>query len=317
MRLWPWGGDKEETDDVERYDEDLIEDEEPGDEGGEEQPEDPLAELDEGTRAAAEAYALRQVEQERARWDQGRRTAAENSGFHFDSDGRVVIVDPAKASRWLGSQEQPAPRQPPPAEVPVELGPPPDRLDDPDGYIDWLEKKQDQRFAALQAQLEQTNASVRQAQVQGIAMQRVTQAVTAHLPQLGDVTAHPDFEDAFRGAMATATPEQWSDPRVLAATAANVAIYLDPSKMPKPSPRDRGQDGRFQAAERAETSRLGLSQIAPSRSGGTQPQGRGPSEVDRELARMAGMSAEEWMAAADPFGNALRAQREKQAKARR
>lgn len=302
---------------------DDVTDEEPGGEGGEEeQPQDPLADLDDETREIAEQYAVRKLAEERTK----ARQAFQARGLDVSEDYQPVIADPAKVTGWLGV---PAPRQEEaPPVVPVAPAAAADEADDgeipeanydPQGFAAWLKKRDERRDERLTRVFEQRFEQLAQRQTtmeaQGVTTAQVAQALQTYNPALAHVVDHPDFETFYRDALLQVDRRAWSDPRTLAGLAGMITPMLDQSKQPQQQPRGRDAQGKYieSAGDRAAAMRAGRVQLSPGPdvSGGQQQ--RQYSDEDRMGMQITGMSAEEWEAASDETGNAYRQFKAKQA----
>lgn len=295
-----------QDDDVQ--DDEQYDDAEDGDEQEDAEPEIPEAALPyvEKARAAAREEALAQV-----------RAAAAKRGMAFTGDDLAVADFGAFHSNFgaIGGQPQPAqpagPQQPP-EEAPDEM---PDPSYDAAGFQAWLARDRQRTIretvAALKPEIESLRGQFQARDAVGDAVERAREM----LPDLGfgHIVEHPEFERHYRETLlGNLRPDQWNDPHALAAAAGAIAPVLrERGGFQQQQRRARDEAGRYQREDQARM----LGEFGASRSSGRPMRGTPPTREERQLMTAAqqlfGMNAEEWNAADDETGRALKSVRDR------
>ena len=252
---------------------------------------DPLGNLDDEGRAAAQAYAEAQVAAARAE-QAAVAEAARAQGFEITASG-VAVRDPATAGRWFGAslQEQ-RPQPPPQTEQPPAAPQPdaePDRWGDPEGHDRWVMAQAAAAFRAERAPLMQQNqalAEVVRTREAATALDRA-KAAAAGNAYLEAAMRHPDFAGQFGQMVGGMKPEQLVDPVQLRYVAAMAGADLDPARAPADAgtavPAARGNGGRTVSAEMA---RASLAQTGPMSSSVGTPAGEDDGRIAPEVRQM-------------------------------
>lgn len=211
-----------------------------------EAPPDPLAGLSPEQQAALN---------ERLEYDRYQtRAALAQVGIDMTPSGRPAIVDPQRASQWMGVPAQ----QPQNAMAPPEAqqyAPPPQPLAEPDDapipdpnyspaeFRQWMARNTGSAITAAVreaiAPLVQQFQSTHQATVEmriNSAMGTVAQDIDQYAPWLAQVAEHPDFEPYYRQALSQIDPAKWQTPQDRAAVAGMVSSYLKPYASPQAPP---------------------------------------------------------------------------------
>lgn len=295
--------------------EDELDDQEVTLEDETEETPDPLADLDEDTRALVEAAieaktkeieAAKEAEFQQHKAQHSRRinTARGESGLpkfgmDLDENGNPVVRDPAafaRAALPFLTQEQ-APPKDEPDEVPEWL------RDDMPTLDKRTQRLVDQATGGLKAQIEELKQLV--AQSVGYA----TQPTLANVPTLarealesdgfGQLADHADFDAALVEAVKNAklTPDQMRDPDAIAPLASMVGMHLQRQNPQGRTQRKQAPNGD---AFRANLSRNSLGATAASR-GNSRDGGYTQEEI--EGAASLGVSPAAYRAAGeDPTG---------------
>lgn len=275
---------------------------------------DPLAELDEDTRAlfeAAIAAKTKEIEaakeaefqQHKAhhsrRMTAARKNLSEKLGADLDEEGAVIFRDPSALVRTalpFLTQEQSAPKDEP-DEVPGWL------QDD----IGTLDKRTQRMLEQSQAPLMQKIAELEQlvAQAAGYATQPALSGVpllareALEADGFGQLAEHADFDAALLEAVKNAkfTPEQMRDPDAVAPLASMVGMLLQRTNPQGRTQRTAAPSGD---AYRANLSRNSLGATTASR--GNSREG-GYTQEEIEGAKSLGVSPAAYRAAGeDPTG---------------
>ncbi len=248
--------------------------------------EDPLAGLDDQTRALVEA----QLEAQRQQILGETRASLRQRGFDLTDQG-LAMADPQAARQWLGvgeatqqqfdqrTQQQPPPQSAPPSAPPSTMleddeSDIPDPLTQPREFRKWLRDSQGEMLKQVVQEalgpVAQAVTSVHQRQIEtemDRVMARVPDAVRSFAPAIDWVMEQPGFEEAMRQMLATSQPDDWKDPRNLAIMAGGVIAVLPRAEAEAPAPRQRPRAPQPQNV----ASRAVVGQIAPSRSAGRNP----------------------------------------------
>lgn len=294
----------EDTEDEEYYDEEAE-----GEEG--EAAPDPLAELTAEQRAAVEAreqQLLTQLQQ-----DLG------NVGIALTRDRKPAVADRNRAMQYLGVREQQAEARAQ-AQGQTAAPAPEEEADDADipdpvyaarEHRAWVDKRVERTLSKAVSPLVEELKNLRTAQVEtriDRAFSQVQDAVENHSPWMAGVLEHPQFEDAFREALANIDPAQWRTPHGLAAVVGMVAPYLPLEMMPaaaQPPPR-RGttrnpETGQFQPVRRPRGAgqQAAAAQVAPSREAGRRPRQAEDDDAIKRFVEMGYGTVEEARALAN------------------
>lgn len=283
----------------------------------EEQP-DPLAELDEDTRAlfeaqlaarTAEIQAAKEAEFQQHKAAHSRRINTARSedgllkyGLDLDESGKPVVRDPALFARaalpFLGQGQGEAKEEP--EEVPEWLRDDIPTLDK--RYQTLAEKAMEARYeariAAMEARLAAAEGNVAQPALNALpALAR--EALEAD--GLGQLADHADFDAAILDAVKNAklTQQQLSDPDAIAPLASMVGVLLQRQNPQGRTPRRQAPNGDVL---RANLSRNSLGATGASRGGGRDG---GYTQEEIEGAASLGVTPAAYRAAGeDPTGRA-------------
>lgn len=239
-----------------------------------------LASLDEGTRAAVEAYAEAKATAERERAEK-LVANVRATGFEVSESG-FSLRDPRAVQDWWGSnagqQQQP---------VPAATAPPEPEDPEPDEYAPlseqraWL-RRQSQRD--LKEELDKRDAEI--ARLRGTLYDDQRGAIATRALEVGakhplfkQAVEHPEFREKFLTATGGMDPANLKSEQQLLAAIGFAAADLDFSNLP---PRVLGEEGTMTREALAAANRASLEQGAPSRGGGA---GGGTGEPEIRLTR--------------------------------
>jgi hypothetical protein len=242
-----------------------------------EEVEDPLAALDDDTRALVEVQLTNQRQQILGET----RASLREQWFDLTDDQRLSMVDPKAARQYMGMLDQPAAppqqqavqQQQQPVQQEEDESDIPDPLTQPREFRKWLK---DNQTAALKQVVQEALAPVAQAvtsvhnrQIEtemDRVMARVPDAVKSFAPAIDWVTEHPGFDEAMRQMLATSSPDDWKDPRNLAIMAGGVIAVLPQQQAQAPATAPVNPRRPQSAASRSV-----IAQTAPSRAAGREP----------------------------------------------
>ncbi len=256
---------------------------------------DPLAEIPEEAREAAQAYAQAQAaqaaNQAREETEHRFRSAAGKignlkqnmaaQGLSYDDSGNLAVTDPARFAAYAQQfgAGQPAPQAPvaPTSYPDEEVG----EFDDGPTISRKMQVRTERLLREQQATMA-AEADARMKRLEGALISTQAESLSeksrGFLREIGHeyLIDTPAYRQLFRQGMGQVDPAHWDNPQVVNAVAGSALAlakqaFLDAGGAPPAQPQAPAADPRVAAAQVAAAQRAGLGAIQPSRGAAPTP----------------------------------------------